>query len=203
MHANREVYRHQGEFGREEKRHVWATIAAAAIGAAATAGSAAYSAHSAGQAAKAGQPSSHKFPLPPRQQGFENYYTRLLAQNLTQTPPSFVDYINSGGKARFPLVGANQFTPQEARKLGIVDRKGNPVPFLQQGQTSLTPEQQLYLGYLGNLSHSTGPLARAYQVNQNIKNMTSQPQTPGRVAREDTLRARRDRFLADPSGGLA
>lgn len=180
-------------------------IAVAAIAAAGTASAAAIQSHGASAAAAAGRPSTHKFPLPKSQRAFQNYYTRVLAQNLTDVAPSFADYIKSGGTATFPMHDTG-FTPNEAKNLGIVGPRGQQVPFVAPGSNQLTPEQALYLGY--QISQAPGhdpnnPLARAYRLNQRIGRIEGRPQTDQRQAREQRLRTRRDRLISGgPTGGL-
>lgn len=174
-----------------------ATIAAAAA-AASAAGSIGTAAYQASQGGPAG-PKQRKIPLTPYMAAFERYNARLLAQNETNQPPSFGDWLKSGGTATFPINNPG-FTPQEARRLGIVGPHGTQVPFVSPGQSMLTPEQQLYLGY----QQHKGPLFKAYRENQRIGRLEGMPQTAGREAREARLRSRRDAILnrKSPGGGL-
>lgn len=175
-------------------------IAVAAIGAAGSIGGAALSSQGAKKAAAAGKGREHQFPLPRYQRGFEKYYTRLLAENLKSVPPSFADYIKSGGTATFPIQDPG-ISPKEAKELGLVGPKGLPVPFSDINQTSqLTPEQQLYLGYIGATQGKHGPLERAYQWNRRTQIALGKEQTPERIAKEEKFRRRRDRLLGPITG---
>lgn len=193
----------QWRFGVFIRRFSMAVVAAAAVAAAGAVAGGVISAQGAQAAAKAGKPRAQKFPLPPYELGLEKYQTRLLAENLTKTPPSFAQYVASGGTAQFPITDQG-FTPQEARKLGIVGQRGQQVPFLAPGQTTLTPEQQLYVGYLSAQQGQKGGLARAFRENRTIGELLQKPQTEGRVERENKLRAMRNALLKTPppTGGL-
>src|SRR5580765_4994465 len=180
----------------EGKMATAAAIAAAAIGAAGSIGGGILSSQGAAKAAAAGRPSTHKFPLPKYQQGLESYYTRLLAQNLTNVPPSFGSYVQSGGTETFPINNPG-FTPRESRELGIVGPRGQAVPFVNPGQNQLTPEQALYLGYQKSRNPGADPndpLVKAFRINQRIGRIEGRPDTPARDAREQRLRGRRDRL---------
>lgn len=173
-----------------------AVIAASAIAAAGSLASAGVQAYGASQAAKAGKGSAHKIPLPRYQRGLQSYYARMLAANMLAEPPSFADYVKSGGTATFPMKDL-AFTPREARELGFVGKHGEQIPYVQPGQTSLTPEQKLYLG--SQQIHDPGmagsALARAYQLNQRVGRILGRPDTPKREQRVANLRAKRDRLL--------
>lgn len=72
------------------------------------------------------------------------YTSRLLAENAGALPPTFQEFLQSGGTARFPLQGVGQFTPLEAVQLGLV-RKTGEIPYYKTGQGALTPEQLVFL----------------------------------------------------------
>ncbi|SRR6266852_955586 len=188
---------------REEKREYWAVIAAAAITAAGSATAATVSSQGAKAAAKAGKGQQHKVPLTPYQNAFERHLYRELALNQNAQPPSFADYIQSGGTATFPITDPG-YTPKELRSLGMVGPRGQQIPFGLPSESQLTPQQALYLGYQQNREGLTTPNTRAYALNQRIQQLLGQQQTTGRTAREQRLRARRDQLISGGfSGGLA
>jgi len=122
-----------------------ATIAAAVIGAAG-AGTGGYFASQGAKAAAGGGPSVQTVPLPGYADALNHYIARIVAGNLTNRPPSFGEWVASGGQAAFPI-NYTGLTPREAGKLGFVDPKtGQEIPFVEPGVTSLTPDQVLYLG---------------------------------------------------------
>lgn len=173
-------------------------IAVAAISAAGSIGGAAMAAHGA-----RGGPSQHQIPLTPGQAAYEHYMRRLLALNATQQPPSFGDWEKSGGTATFPTIDPG-FSPQEARRLGIVGPRGQQIPFVNKNAQTLTPEQQLYLGYQQfNAGQKQSPLARAYHLNQRLGRLEDLAQTPKREARESRIASRRNKLMGDRfTGGL-
>ena len=95
-------------------------------------------------------PQKRTVPLPPYIDALQHMTARWLAENMTAQPPSFADYIGSGGTAHF---GSDvQMSPMEAVGLGLVSRKGRAVPFMDPktgkpmgGTMTLSPEQLLYL----------------------------------------------------------
>lgn len=174
-----------------------AIVAAAAIGAAGAVAGGVIASQGAQAAAKAGKGSAHTIPLPKYQRGLESHYARLLAENELNVPPSFGQYVQSGGTATFPITDPG-FTPREARELGFVGKQGQKVPFVQPGATSLTPEQALYLGYQRSQSPGADPrdaLLRAYRLNQRMGKLEGRTDTPGREQKISRLRARRDKLL--------
>lgn len=140
----------------------WAPIAAAGIGALGQLGAAGLG--FAGNQQAAGQkPQTQTIPLPPYQDALNRITARALALNMMQTPPSFQDWVNSGGTAKFPIINPG-ITPKGAKDLGIVTGVGGQVPFVygpggttiqNAGLGELSPEQQQYLGY--QLSRSQNP----------------------------------------------
>lgn len=151
-----------------------AAVAAAAIGAAGTAYSASQSAGAArGLASVRGQ--TRTIPLTPEQRGLNQYYTRVLASNLSATPPSFSDYVMSGGTARFPLQNLGM-TPREAELLGLIDKRGNTIPMVDSAtvdETGLTLEQKKALGREQLQSgRPNTPLARANMFENRVGKLT-------------------------------
>lgn len=130
------------------------------------------------------------FAMPPEpgyEKALREYTARLLAQGASVVPPSFTDFVGSGGKATFNM-GNTALTPGEAVGLGEVGRGGQPVPFMQPGQTSLTPQQIMFIASLGG-----GKIGATPQIKQEGRQMTklstleSKPQTTGRTAKEEKL----------------
>ena len=178
-----------------------ATIAAVAVAAAGAIGSGIAASQGGGAAAKAGRGTPQNVPLPGYAQALNNYVARLVAANATAQPPSFAQYIQSGGTATFPLTNVG-LTPAQAAKLGIVDPEtGKQIPYLQHGQSSLTPEQKLYLGQhrlrLAGLGESSrhapagaGPLERYAALTNLEQHLQGKPQTPRREAKESRVQDR-------------
>lgn len=166
-----------------------ATIAGvvAAVGSAAASG---YAASQQGKGAR-GAPKFAKAPLPPALAALQHYNARILALNEMNQPPSFSKWLGSGGTAQFPIQNTG-FTPMEARHLGIIGPRGGTVPFVNSNQNTLTPEQQLYLGFQQATAGGGGPLAKAYRENKRLGRLEGLPQTDARQAREAALRSRRD-----------
>jgi hypothetical protein len=123
-----------------------AAIAAAAIGAAGAIGGSVISSQASKSAARAGKPDPHRIPLPPYAGAMNHYMARTLAANIDKVPPSFSDYLNSGGTAKFPFEDPG-FTSVEAKKLGLIDKGGQPVPTLTaaDAQNGLNDDQQDFL----------------------------------------------------------
>jgi len=145
----------------------------------------------ASKAAKAARPRQQTIPIPPFAKAGQELVARDLALNMNAVPPSFIDFVKSGGQATFPFQDPG-ISPLEARQLGIVGKQGQQVPFVQRGQTQLTPQQQLYLGL--QLSQLKGaphddPLARLYRQEVLRQSLLNKPQTPGRVKREGRISA--------------
>ena len=101
--------------------------------------------------ASRGTPSarSTKVPLSPYTQALQRLSARYLATNINAQPPSFDQYVKSGGTATFGTpVGLN---PTEEAGLGIVGKYGNAVPFFDPTTgkitmgPALTPEQSMFL----------------------------------------------------------
>lgn len=183
-----------------------ATVAAAAATVAAAGASTGMAL--AGGGGGAGTPQVTNIPLPKYQRGLQHYTARLLAENATQAPPSFGEFVSSGGQATFPMINRGM-TPREAAQLGIVSPRGGAVPFTSfGGQTTtepvqLTPQQQLYLGYQRNRSggEAGGPLAKAYRLERRLENLYAKPTTPQRTQRIERIERRQEQLL-DPNRGL-
>lgn len=93
---------------------------------------------------KSGGPGVYEqFPSSYPGDALQNYLSRIYAANVGGVPPSFSDYVSSGGTATFPFKDP-RMTPNEAAELGFVAPQGGTVPFYQPGQGQLTQEQQLY-----------------------------------------------------------
>lgn len=122
-----------------------ASVAAAGINAASQSGAFG----GGGASGKVGTPK--QVPLP----GYADATNRIVARdtvmNMNRTPPTFAEWLKSGGTATFGMKPTGM-TPSEAQKLGIVDRSGNPIPQFETSQfgKSLTTEQKMYLGELLN-----------------------------------------------------
>lgn len=146
---------------------ITAAVAATAIQAAGTAYSASQATSSGGNGGLRA-PRLTRIPQTPSQRGLEQYYTRILASNLTTMPPSFNDFVMSGGTARLPLQNLGM-TPREAQLLGLIDKRGNPIPVVDSSTvdtTGLTSvEQQRSLGASQmRAGEINSPLARANQI---------------------------------------
>jgi len=171
-------------------------IAAAAIGAAGSIGGGILSSQGASAAARAARPRRQTIPIPPYAKAGQELVARDLALNIGAVPPSFIDFVNSGGTATFPFQNPG-LSPLEARQLGVVGPAGQQVPFVQPGQSTLTPEQQMYLGMQlarmhGPLSHS--PLANLYRLDVRRERLGDLLQTPGRIRREEKISAREEKI---------
>ena len=169
-----------------------ATIAAAAISAAGSIGGGALAAQGASKAARAARPRRQTVPIPPYAKAGQELVARDLALNMNAVPPSFMDFVNSGGTATFPFQDPG-LSPLEARQLGIVGPQGQQVPFVQRGQGQLTPQQLMYLGM--QLAHlkgmaGKGPLANIFRAAAREEHLKDLPQTHGRVAREGRIESR-------------
>lgn len=155
--------KHQGEFGREETRGIYGAIIGAVAGLA-SAGVGAYSSSRAASAASAGQGLQTKSVHPPGYiEGLQRYVAQLLAQNATAIPPSFSDYVQSGGTARFPLATTG-INPVNARRLGLVGVNNEQVPYFDpRSDTKLTPEQTMFIYNQGERARQTvGAPVRRY-----------------------------------------
>lgn len=112
---------------------------------------------------KGNGPNLQTVPLPPYAQAVNRYIARLYASNVNAQPPSFGDYVKSGGTATFPIRDPG-FTPLDLQQLGFIDAQGNPSSFLPDTQhTDLTTEQKLFLGQQLARRGGTGLLASAYR----------------------------------------
>lgn len=80
----------------------------------------------------------------------QNYMARIAAANVSTLPPTFGEYVASGGKIGFPTQIPGML-PGEAVKLGFVGKSGEAIPYYQQEPGGgfpgeLSPEQILFLG---------------------------------------------------------
>lgn len=79
--------------------------------------------------------------------GGQSYLSRLFALNAATPPPSFADYVKSGGTATFPMAGVGQFTPREAQQLNLVGTNNQPMPWFDPtAQNRLTEAQAMEVG---------------------------------------------------------
>ena len=130
---------------------IQAGAAAARVGLAATAGQ--------------GKLRTKRVSLPPYVKAIQTYATRLMARNMTKTPPTFADWVKSGGQAKFPIEDTG-FSPLEATQLGIVDTEGRAIPFLEPGQTELTAGQTLFAHERGKAPRGSKFWDTLHQVNR-------------------------------------
>jgi hypothetical protein len=166
-----------------------ATIAAAAI----AAGGAAYSGVQQSQAASAAAKQAGKMtrvPLPGYAGAVNRYAAQLAAENANVQPPSFQDWVKSGGQATFPLRDPG-LTPAMQRNLGLVSKQGFNVPRTPEGTAGLTQDQLMFLAFQDfwqqggpNAKNLSGPLAKMFsqyyknqrwQQRQKQKNLTPPP----------------------------
>lgn len=173
-----------------------AAIAAAAIGAAGSIGGAAISAKGAKDAASG---SPYKLPLPKYAQALNQQVAQALALNMGQQPPSFVDYVKSGGMETFPYIDPG-ISPQNARKLGLITGRGTDVPTMSAADAAagnLNPEQLMFLAdWTYRRGRKSSPLFDIGRLNTRITRLEGRPDTPRRDAREERLRGRLDDMLA-------
>jgi len=135
--------------------------AIAAAGALAGAGIAAGSANQAAQSAKtAGPPGGYRrIPLPGYADAINRIVARGEALNIGKVPPSFDQYVESGGTELFPYTDPGM-TPQEVKQLGLVDKYGKPTPFVSNADAAaghLNPEQMSFLAqWYADQKHGPG-----------------------------------------------
>src|SRR5438874_1921837 len=160
-------------------------IAAVAV----AAGSAAYQASQQG----GGSTRAPRFigpPEPAYERALRHYTSRLLAQGASSVPPSFLDFVASGGKATFDI-GDPRMTVGEARGVGEFDSKGRPIPRYQPGQQQLTLDQMLYLAHAPKGGFGTTPgIKKAGQEYKKLQTLEDKKQTPHREKREEKLRGK-------------
>lgn len=85
-------------------------------------------------------------PLQPYENVIRQYLSRLLALNATAVPPSFGEYVQSGGKAKFPISDPG-LSPTEMMQLGLIDKFGNARVRVPIGQQGLNPDQKLFYAF--------------------------------------------------------
>src|SRR5438046_7364927 len=189
---HRSVKQSYSEFGEDKPREYWATIAIVAASAI-SAGSGAYSASQAGGGGAGGSRRPPNFVQPPEpayERALRHYTTRLLAQGAASVPPSFLDYVSSGGTAKFDL-GDTRMTVGEARGVGEFGPKGQPIPRYDQGQGQLTLDQMLYLAHAPKGGFGTTPgIKKAGQEYKKLQTLEGKKQTPHREKREEKLRGK-------------
>lgn len=171
-----------------------ASIAAAAISAAGAIGGSLIGANAAENAASrsnVGQP--QYVPLPKYAQVINRQMARATALNVDKMPPSFQDWVTSGGTATFPWTPAG-LTPVEEWKLGLVDRYGGNVPGV--AQSDMTPEQQIFLGQWMARHGRGGPLAKIGRLANRLDRLQAKPLTPHREKRIGNIEDRLARQLA-------
>jgi len=182
----------QGEFGRLEKRGIFGAIAAAAIGATGAIGGGLLASQGAKSAARSARPRQQTIPIPPFAKAGQELVARDFALNMNAIPPSFIDFIKSGGQSTFPMQTTGM-TPLEARQLGVIGPQGQQIPFVDPSQRSLSPQQLMFLGFqLANLKGPAGqsPLANLYRTTKREEHLETLPQDPKRVAREAKLKGK-------------
>lgn len=173
-----------------------AAAAIAAAGAAATAGSTIYASKqqsaAAGKAAKAaGTPTN--VPLPPYAAALNKDIARIYALNMGQMPPSFAQFVSSGGAAKFPFIDPG-LDPKQREQLGLIGPGNQPVPFQsrQTSQQPLTMQQILFEGMrrLSKNPNRMDPISRLTRVSDNLKKLQAKDQTPQRERKEARLQGR-------------
>jgi len=156
------------------------TIALVALAAGAVGGVGLQAAQAAGAFGKGGGGGgSTTIPLSPRSRALQGLSARLIAANVGAVPPTFAEFVRSGGMATFPLRGT-ELTPTEARRLDFVSRfGGQAIPFFDpRMQTKLTPEQVLFMG-----EEKFRRIERATKIGKKIDEETRFPRgTSGRAA---------------------
>jgi hypothetical protein len=106
-------------------------IVAAVIGAGGAIGGGVLQSQAAGKAAGT-DPKVTTIPPAPYQQALNELYSRAIALNMAAVPPSFSQYVQSGGTAVFPYQQPG-ITPLEARELGLVSPTGGAIPYVPTG----------------------------------------------------------------------
>jgi hypothetical protein len=152
-------------------------------------GSSAYSASQSGGGSGSGRaPSFANVPEPAYERALREYTARLLAQGAASTPPSFLDFVASGGKAKFDL-GNTSLTPGEAVALRTVSRGGGTIPWVDPGQARLTPEQIMFAASQGGPGVTPGIKREARQLAL-LQALMGKEQTPQRQTREKKIKGR-------------
>lgn len=119
-------------------------------------------------------------------------FSRAIAQNMFNMPPSFQEYVGSGGEARFPI----QFTglsPVEMRQLRFVGPQGEEIPFARTDQESLSPAQLLFLGRHDERQGLNSRPSRLYRSEVRVNQLQRQLDDP---AMNRKRRARLENRLA-------
>ena len=134
-----------------------------------------------------GGPGTQQVPTgTPADNALRHYLQRLAALNVTNTSPSFADWVESGGKAKFEITDPG-FTPTEAANLRLVDKQGRPIPFFQpgvdanadvgSGSEGFTPNQELFLGAAQYRKGADTALARMYEAGRNAEHWSLRAET--------------------------
>jgi hypothetical protein len=171
-----------------------AAVAAAAITAAVAVGTTAYSASQQGAAARGAKGQPSKVPLPPYATALNQDVARVIALNMGQTPPSFAQYVASGGTAKFPFIDPG-LSPRQRQQLGLVGTSNQPVPF-QPRATSTQPLNLQQLLFEGSrrlaASHgsATDPIAQLARATNRLNKLQQDSQTAQRQRREGRLGTR-------------
>ena len=118
---------------------------AAGVSAAATVGSTAYSLSQQGGGGGSGAVQQQKLSGHPPSAGLQSYAARLLALNATSRPPTFDEWVSSGGTKQYEVEDPG-FTPQEAKQLRLVSEWGGKVPWYNPEDEKLNLEQRVWLG---------------------------------------------------------
>jgi len=190
---HRSVKQNYSEFGEDKPREYWATIAIVAASAI-SAGSGAYSASQAGGGGAGGSRRPPNFVQPPEpayERALRHYTTRLLAQGAASVPPSFLDYVASGGTAKFDL-GNTQMSPQESLAVGQFGHGGKAPPWVQPGQTQRTLDQLVYIANLPKGAIGAGAAGAGIRKGaaeyKKLQMLEGEDQTPRRQKREAGLK---------------
>jgi hypothetical protein len=175
----------------------------AAVSAVVGAGASTFGAVKQGQAAKkagAQGPGTlvNRIPSSPEAAGLQSYLARLYAGNIQARPPSFGDYVSSGGTAAFPLQHTG-FTPEEARQLGFVGGGNQAIPYYDpNAQTQYTPSQVLFEGGRQAALRDSGkdigpvsPLEAFFRTNRRIGNYQQEISTGKLTARQGITAAQK------------
>lgn len=182
------------------------TIISALIGAAGSIGGSQLQARGQKKAAKAAsrRPTQHQIPLPGRGDAVATLLDQILALNAGRTPPSFGDWVKSGGTETFGLQYPG-LTPNMVRQLGLIDRTtGAPIPWVQPSTApgGLNAEQALFLGQQlsrqgvgrSNLAVDIATLTRE------LEKMSRLPATPKRKAQQAKREARLESDISRMGG---
>lgn len=124
----------------------------------------------------AGRGVGTRVPLPPYARAINQETARATALNMNAIPPSLDQYVKSGGTATFPWQ-APGITPQDAVRLGMVGKRGQPLSFLSQAQLAGAPLTNSQLLQLADWYKSQGkkltPQQRGQKIEKDVKKGSS------------------------------